>query len=110
MFDAVAHFGALGVVEAFQCSDEIAGDPADALKAHGAVLFVASALGADVAGDHARVAAHRVAVDGVIDAAVADPGLFHGTHDLLEGLGVVRAQAVQLDVADVTAVGQFVIG
>ena len=68
-----------------------------------------AALGAHVAGDHARVAAHRVAVDGVIDAAVADAGFLHSAHDLLESLGIVRAQTVQLDVADVAAVGQFVI-
>ena len=71
---------------------------------------MAPAVGAHVAGNDARVAADGVAVDGVIDAAVTDPRLFHGAHDGFEGFGVVGSQPVQLHVADVPAVGQRVVG
>ena len=67
---ALAFFLALGVVEAAQVAHQIAGNAADAVKGM-AVFFLTAALGAGIA-DDAVVAAVGVAVNGVIDGAVAD--------------------------------------
>ena len=74
MLDAVLFFGALCVVEAVEGTDKVAGDAADALKAELAVMLFAAALGASLA-DDAAVSADGVAVDRVVDGAVADARL-----------------------------------
>ncbi len=65
---AVLLFGTLGVVPAIQCADQVAGDAADVFKM-GLVSVLPSAAGTFVL-DDARVAADRVSVHRMIDAAV----------------------------------------
>ena len=108
VLDAVVLLRAFGVVEMFQRADQIAGDAADALhRLLGS--FVAVATGTFVP-DDAGVAADRVAVDRVVDGAVADARLLHTADQLHEGFGVLAGVAVQLDIGDVPAVGQRVVG
>ena len=86
---AVALLGALSVVEAIQGAHQVAGDAADALEAAVAVGLSAAAVGAAVA-DDAVEAADGVAVNGVVDGAVADAGVMHEADDLLEGVQVLH--------------------
>ena len=74
VLDAVVLLCALAVVEAVERADEIARDAADALEMH--LFFLTAALRAAVA-DDAVVAADRVAVDRMVDRAVADAGFLH---------------------------------
>ena len=60
--------------------------------------------------DDAGIAADRVAVDRMVDRAVADAGFLHRADDRLERLQILRRVTVQLDVADVAAVGERVVG
>ena len=106
---AVVLFGALGVVEAIERAYQVAGDAADALEGLVVSVLGATALGADVL-DNAVVAAHRVAVDRVVHRAVAHAAVLHVADDAFEGLQVVGWVAVELDVADVAAVGERVVG
>ena len=107
MLDAVVLLGALCVVEVVERADQVSGDAADALdRLVGG--FVAVAVRALVA-DDAGVAADRVAVDRVVDRAVADAGLLHAADELLKGLDILAGVAVQLDIGDVAAVGQRVV-
>ena len=107
MLDALAFLGALGVVEAIQRAHQIAGDAAYALEF--VIVLGAAALRTGVA-DDAVVAAHRVAVDRMVDRAVAYAALLHVAHNALKGLEVGRRVAVHLDIGDVAGVGQLVIG
>ena len=65
-------------------------------------------LGALVS-DDTGIAADRIAVDRVVDRTVADAGFLHRPNDSLKRFEVLRRVAVQLNVADMTAVGQLVI-
>lgn len=107
MLYAVGFLGALCIVEAVKGANKIACDTADTLK--GDLLLPAVAAGALVV-DYSGVAAARVAVDRVVDCAVADTLLLHAADDLLERVEILERIAVKLDVADVTAVGEGVIG
>ena len=108
VLDAVVLLRAFGVVEMFQRADQIAGDAADALhRLLGGFMAVATGT---LVPDDAGVAADRVAVDRVVDGAVADACLFHTANQLHEGFGVLAGVAVQLDIGDVPAVGQRVVG
>ena len=108
MLDAVVLLGALCVVEVVERAHQVSGDAADALdRLVGG--FVAVAVRALVA-DDAGVAADRVAVDRMVDRTVADAGLLHAADELLKGLDILAGVAVQLDIGDVAAVGQRVVG
>ncbi len=109
MFDAVADFGGLGVVEAVQGADEVAGNTANALEVRATVIFAASALGADII-DNATIAADGVAVKRMVDRTISDAMGRHVTDNLLEGFGIVCHLAIELDVGNVTAVGKCVVG
>ena len=104
----VVLLGTLGVVEAVQGAHQVAGDAADALEGHAVVLLPAAA-GALVA-DDAGEAADGVTVHGVVHGAVADALFLHAADDLLEGIQVLGGVAVHLHIADVTGVGQGVVG
>lgn len=108
MLHSVAQLGALGVVPLVDGADEIAGYAADALEFAVAVILGASAVRAAVA-DEAGIAADRVAVDRMVDRAVADAGVLHVADDVLESLEVVLRVAVELDIGDMAAVCQGVI-
>ena len=108
MLDAVVFLGALCVVEVVERAHQVSGDAADALdRLVGG--FVAVAVRALVA-DDAGVAADRVAVDRMVDRTVADADLLHAADELLKGLDILAGVAVQLDIGDVSAVGQRVVG
>ena len=64
-------------------TDKIARDPTNALK--GNVPLFPSAARTGIA-DDARIAAHRVVVNGMIDRAVTDAGLLHMAHNALKGV------------------------
>ena len=68
----------------------------------------ATAAGADVA-DDADIAADGIAVDGVVDGAVANAMVMHAADNGLECFDVPGGVAVQFDVADVACVAQGVV-
>ena len=103
--DAVVEFGELGVVPAVGRADEVAGDALQTVDGF------AAAFGADfeiLAG--VFVAALHAAVAVMVDRAVADVVFVHQVDDVRDGLGIVGGVAVDLDVEDVAAAGQLVIG
>ena len=59
--------------------------------------------------NHADISANRVAVDRMVDGAVADACIVHTTDNRLERIHVVGGIAVQFNIADVTGVGQCVV-
>ena len=103
---AVALLRALAVVEAVKRADQIARDAADALKVH---LFLLSAALRAAIPDNAVVAADRVAVNRVVDRAVADARVVHRAHNRFKRVEILRRIAVHLDVRDVARVRQRVI-
>ena len=108
MFDAVGFLCAFGVVEPVQRAHKIAGDAADALKAHVALILAAVAVGAFVA-DQARIPAQGIPVHRVIDCAIADAAFLHLTDDFFKGSQVPGGIAVHCNVCDVAGVRQRVI-
>ena len=66
MFEAVTFFGPFGIVEPIERAHQVAGDAADAFELGPAIALLAVAFGA-TAVDDAGIAAHRVAVDRMID-------------------------------------------
>ena len=108
MLDSVLDLSLFGVVEAVKSTDKIAGDTADPLDLRAVLDDLSAALRAIIA-DDAGVAADGVAVDGMVDRAVADALFLHAANDLLECLEVLGGIAVELDVGDMTRVGQRVI-
>lgn len=108
MLDAVAEFGALGVVPVVDGADEVAGDAADAFKVTLAVVLGAAALWAFIA-DDAGVAADGITVDRMVDRAVADSGFLHAADSVFKRLKIRLSVAVKLDIADVSAVGEGVV-
>ena len=110
VLDAVVLLGALGVVETVERAHQIAGDAADALKGRRRPLPARPQLGAGVA-DDAVVAADRVAVDRVVDGAVADARVPSCTRTIFSKASrFLRRVAVQLHIGDVAGVGQRVVG
>ena len=107
MFDTVTLLCTFCVVEVVQRPHQIPGDAADALDrlVWGFVAVAVRALVADDAG----VAAHWVAVDRMVDRSVADAGFLHAADELLKRFDVLAGIAVQLDIGDVSAVGQSVV-
>ena len=59
--------------------------------------------------DDSSIPANRVTVNGVVDGAIADAGFLHEADYLLKGFEILGRIAVQLNIADVTAVGKRVI-
>ena len=108
MLDTVALLGALAVVEAVERAHKIARDAADTLE--GLVRRLAAAAARAGIADDAVKAADRVAVDRVVDGAVADAALAHEAHDLLECWQILQRVAVHFNIGDVPAVRQRVIG
>ena len=102
---AVPFFGPLGVVEAVQRAHQIAGDAADALK--GMPVFVTAALGTAVA-DDAVVAADGVAVNGMVDGAVADALRLHAADDLFKGIQICAGVAVEFEIGDLSCICKLV--
>ena len=74
------------------------------------VIFFTAAAGRAGVADDAVVAADRIAVDRVVDRAVADAAFGHEPDDFFEGLKVLRGVAVHLDIGDVAGIGQRVVG
>ena len=105
---SVLFFGALAVVEAVERTYEIARNSSYALERSVLVVFLASALRANLA-YHSRIAAVRVSVHGVIYRAVTYAALLHVANDFFERLHVVYGVAVELDVGDVSAVRERVV-
>lgn len=67
-----------------------------------------SALRANIF-DDTGIATNRIAVNGVVNTAVADPLFLHATDDLLKGFQIVRGISVQFHISNMTAIGQGVI-
>ena len=108
MLDAVVLLGALGVVEVVERATRY--PVMRRMRSIGwSEVSWRVAVRALVA-DDAGVAADRVAVDRVVDRTVADAGLLHAADELLKGLDILAGVAVQLDIGDVAAVGQRVVG
>ena len=105
MDDAVLELGELAAVPSVGGSDEITGD---ALQA---VDVVAVALGALVeAFGGILIAAVHATVAVVVDRAVTHVILIHKVNHIGNGLGIVSRVSIDLDVEDVTAAGQLVVG
>ena len=109
MLDAILFLGGLGIVPAIHGAHQITGDAADALKTDVAIVLGTAAAGALVIND-AGVAADGIAVNGMVDTAVADAGLLHAADYLFKSVQILQRIAVHLDVADVTGVGQSMVG
>jgi len=101
-------FCTLCVIEHVKRTDKIAGDAADTLKADRTVFFSASALGAGIA-DNAVITALGVTVYRMIDGTVADAAFLHSTDNAFECFQIVGGIAIQLNISDVTCVGQCMI-
>ena len=108
VFYTVAFFRTFCVVPAIGCTNQITGDTADTLKFWFMLTLTASAFRTNVA-DDAGIATDTVAVNRMVDRAVANTAFLHAANDLLEGFQIVTWVAVQLDVSDMTAVGQLMI-
>ena len=67
------------------------------------VAFEAAAVRAAITGDDAGEATDRVAIDWVVDGAVADATIVHFTDDGFECGDVLRWVTIEFDVGDVTA-------
>ena len=109
VLDAVVYLGLLGVVEAVERSDKVAGDAADPFESDAFLAFMPSALGADIV-DDAVVSAAGIAVDRMVDGTIADATFLHVADDLLEGIGVLGDIAIDFDIGDVSACRQRMIG
>ena len=108
MLNAVLYLGALGVVKPVQGSHQISGDSPDALKLRAAVLLGPAALGAGVP-DNAGKPAHRVPVHRMVHRAISHSAFLHTADHLFKGLQILGGVPVQLDIGDVSAVGQLMI-
>ena len=105
MNDAVVEFGEFGVVPAVGRADEIAGDALQTVYG----LAAAFGAGVEILGS-VFVAAFHAAVAVMVDRAVADVVSVHKVDDVIDGFGVMGGVAVDFDVEDMAAAGQFVIG
>lgn len=73
------------------------------------LAFTASAAGADIT-DDAHIAANRITVDGVVDAAIANAAVVHPADNGFKGFNVLGSIAVQFHIADMAGVAKCVIG
>ena len=108
MLDTSGLFGFFAVVPTFERADEVAGNAAEALKEDIPFGFKAATARATIALDDAGETADRVAVDGVVDGAVADAGFFHMADDGLKSFNIIGRIAVELDVGNMTGVAEIV--
>ena len=74
-----------------------------------ALALTPSTARADIAND-ASIATDGVAVDGVVNRAIAHASFLHRAHDRFKCFQVLGRVAVQLNIADVAAVGHGVVG
>ena len=101
-------FRRLGVVPVIHGTDQIAGDAADSFKADIAFTLLTVALRTLIV-DNAGIPAAWVAVDRMINRAVADSAFFHAANDFLEGIQIFERISVELDIGDMAAVGELMI-
>lgn len=109
VLDAVVFLGFLAIIPAFEATDEIASDTAEAFERNVAFIFFASTGRAAMTRDDTREATNWVTIDGVVDRAIADARFFHLTDDSLEGFDVLGWVAVKLNVGDVPSIAKCVI-
>ena len=105
MDDAVLELGKLAAIPAVGGADEVTGD---ALQAVDVMTVAVGALLKAIGGILVTAVHATVAV--MVDRAVTHVVLVHEVHNIGNRLGVVGGITVNLDVEDVTATSQFVIG
>ena len=105
MDNAVLELGELAAVPAVGGADQVA---SDALQAVDVVTVAAGALVKVLGG--ILVAAIHAAVTVVVHRAIAHVVLVHQINDMGNSLGVMGGIAIDLDIEDVAATGQLVIG
>ena len=105
MDDTVLELGELAAVPAVGGADEVA---CDALQAVDVVAVAAGAL-VEVIGS-VLIAAIHAAVAVVVDRTVAHVVLVHQVHDIGDGFGIVGGVTVNLDIEDMSATGQLMVG
>jgi len=73
------------------------------------LALMTTAAGTDIS-DDAHIAADRIAVNRVIDGAVADTEVVHAADNGLKGLHIPGSVTVQLHIGDVTCIAQGMVG
>ena len=109
VLDASSLLGLLAIIPALERADEVTGDAAETFEATFAVTFFAATVWTSVALDDAGEAADWVAVNWVVDGAVADANFLHVADSSLKGLDVFAWIAVHFDVGDVAGVTEGVV-
>ena len=92
VLDAGGFLGFFTVVPALEATYEIAGDAAEALKEN--IVFDTAAGWAAISFDDTGKATDRVAIDRMVDGAIADASFLHVTDDGFKGFDVVGRIAV----------------
>lgn len=110
VFHPVTLFGFFAVVPALKATNQISGNSSQPFKGHVAFFLDAAATGAAITVDDAGIATDGVAIDRMVDGAVADVAFLHFTDDGFEGFDVVAGVAIKFDVSDMAAVAERVIG
>jgi hypothetical protein len=109
VFDAGSFLSLLAIVPAFEGTDEVASNTAETFEAAFAIAFFAAAVWTGVALDDAREATDWIAVNWVVDRAVADATIVHFADDSFESGDVLRRVTIELDVGNVTGVTKIMI-
>ena len=82
----------------------IAGDTLDTLVNGLVVLSFGTSAERALITDDTGISAYGIAVNGVVDRAVAYAGFLHAAYDLLKSVKVLERIAVKLDIADMSRV------
>lgn len=105
MNNTVVKFGKLGIIPAVGSADEITGYALETVNS----LAVADGTFLEILGG-VFVAAVHATVTVVVDRAIADIVLIHEIYDRGDGVGVVCGVAVDLNIEDVAATGECMVG
>lgn len=100
----VAEFGELAGIPSVGSSDKIAGDALDGLErrtAFGTFLLLGRGI---------LISADRAVVAVMVDAAISDVVFVHQVNNIHYRLRIMGGIAVNLNIEDMSAAGQFVIG